>query len=88
MLCCSDNSLYTGYTTDISHRLKVHNQGKGSAYTRSHRPVRLVYLEEMPTKSDALKREYKLKQLSHKEKEALSVIWFNQHQKEEYCGTK
>ena len=50
ILKCSDNSLYTGWTNDIKHRLKMHNEGKGAKYTKARRPVELVYFEEFETK--------------------------------------
>lgn len=68
ILECKDQTLYTGYTTDIERRLKVHNDGKGAKYTKIRRPVKLVYHEEFDNKSEALKREYALKQLSRKQK--------------------
>lgn len=68
---CSDNTLYTGYTTDIERRIKEHNEGKGAKYTRGRIPVKLVYYEEKETKSLALKREYEIKQLNREEKEEL-----------------
>lgn len=71
ILECSDSSLYAGYTIDLDKRLKVHNQGKGAKYTRVRLPVKLVYNEEFENKSDALKREYKIKQLTRKKKEEL-----------------
>ena len=52
ILKCSDNSLYTGWTNDIKHRLKMHNEGKGAKYTRGRGPVQLVYLEEFDTKQE------------------------------------
>ena len=57
MLRCGDGSLYTGYTDDVERRLAVHQSGKGGKYTRSHLPVELVYREELPDKSAALRRE-------------------------------
>lgn len=68
ILKCSDDSLYTGWTNDIRHRLKMHNEGKGAKYTRGRGPVELVYLEEFETKQEAMSREAKIKQLSRKEK--------------------
>ena len=68
---CSDNTLYTGYTTDITRRVKEHNEGKGAKYTRGRTPVELVYYEKKENKSSALKREYEIKQLTRKEKEDL-----------------
>ena len=71
ILECSDKSLYTGWTTNLEKRLKAHNLGTGARYTRSRRPVRLVYYEEFATRKEAMKREYAIKKLSRKEKEAL-----------------
>lgn len=68
---CSDNSFYTGYTTDVERRIEEHNAGRGAKYTRSRRPVRLIYSESFPTKSEALKRELAIKALSEQEKEEL-----------------
>ncbi|MEI7961865.1 MAG: GIY-YIG nuclease family protein [archaeon] len=70
-LRCSDSSLYCGYTNSLKKRLLAHNKGTASKYTRSRRPVKIVYFEEAKTKSSALKREYALKQLSKNEKEIL-----------------
>lgn len=71
MLRCSDGSIYSGYTTDLHRREKVHNSGKGAKYTRTRLPVKLVYFEEFDNKIDAMKREYAFKQLTHKEKEEI-----------------
>ena len=71
MLRCFDGSLYTGWTNDLVKRLAAHSSGKGPRYTRSHRPVSLVYFECSATKEDAMRREYQIKQLTRKEKEAL-----------------
>lgn len=68
MLECSDGTLYSGFTTDPERRLKMHNAGTGAKYTRSRRPVKMVYREELPDKSSALRREAELKKLSRKEK--------------------
>lgn len=71
MLRCRDRSLYTGITTDLSERLVRHGAGTASAYTRSRRPVRLVYQERQPDRSAALRREAALRRLSRPEKLAL-----------------
>lgn len=71
ILKCSDNTFYTGWTTDLKKRLAVHNSGKGAKYTRARLPVSLVYYEEFPTKQEAMRREYAIKQLSRREKESL-----------------
>ena len=72
MVRCNDNSLYTGWTTNLQARIKEHNEGEsGAKYTRARRPVRLVYHEEFDTKSAAMKRECEIKRLSKKKKENL-----------------
>ena len=68
VLRCSDNSLYTGWTNNLEKRLKTHLAGKGAKYTKARLPVELVYYEEFEDKIEAMKREYKIKQLSRKEK--------------------
>lgn len=69
---CSDGSFYTGYTTNVSNRINMHNTSKrGAKYTYTRRPVTLVYKEEFQALSEALKREHAIKILSHKEKLAL-----------------
>ena len=67
---CADGTYYTGYTTNISRRINEHNFSikKGAKYTRSRRPVKLVYKEVYDNCSDALRREYQIKQLSRKQK--------------------
>lgn len=66
---CEDGSYYTGYSTNPERRFKQHLSGKGAKYTRSHKPKELVYVDECPDKSTALRKEHFLKQLSHSEKE-------------------
>ena len=68
ILRCYDGTLYTGYTTDLIRRLEAHQSGKGAKYTRSRRPVELVYQEELTDKSGALQREAAIKKLSRAEK--------------------
>ncbi|GHU46724.1 GIY-YIG domain-containing protein [Spirochaetia bacterium] len=65
---CSDKSLYTGWTNDIVRRLKSHNTGKGAKYTRSRKPVRLVYTEQVESRGAALVREAQIKRLNRREK--------------------
>ncbi len=72
LLLCSDGTYYCGWTTDPARRVKAHNSGKGAKYTKTRRPVKLVYLEESETKSKAMKREAEIKKMSHIEKERLS----------------
>lgn len=72
IVVCADGTLYTGITNDLRRRLDEHNQGPvGAKYTRSRRPVRLVYCEEVIDRSAAAKREYAIKQLPLAAKTAL-----------------
>lgn len=71
ILKCSDNTFYTGYSNNLDKRLEVHNSGKGAKYTRGRLPVELLYFESFESKSQALKREYAIKQLTRKQKELL-----------------
>ena len=69
---CLDGSFYTGWTVDPERREKMHNHGQGAKYTRQHRPVHLVYVEEQPDHSTALKRERAIKKLTHQQKKKLA----------------
>ena len=68
MLRCADGSLYTGITTDVEKRVAAHNSGKGAKYTRSRKPVELVYSENCGDHSMALKREMEIKALTREQK--------------------
>lgn len=71
ILRCRDNTFYTGYTVDLERRLEAHQQGLASKYTRGRTPVELAYMEEQPTKSEALQRELQIKKLSRAEKQKI-----------------
>ncbi|MCB6993086.1 GIY-YIG nuclease family protein [bacterium 210820-DFI.6.37] len=71
ILKCRDKTLYTGWTNNVEKRLTAHNSGAGAKYTRSRRPVELVYFEALPDKSAALRREAAIKKLTRAEKEQL-----------------
>ena len=71
MVECADGSLYTGWTNDLTKRVAAHNAGRGARYTRSRRPVHLVYFEAFATKEEALSREAAIKRLSREKKLAL-----------------
>ena len=71
ILECRDGTYYTGWTNDLEKRVKTHNTGKGAKYTKSRRPVKLVYYEAFETKSEATKREYAIKQLTRSQKKEL-----------------
>ena len=68
---CADDTLYTGWAVDVTRRVKAHNAGRGARYTRMHRPVELVYSEEVPTRSEAMKREVVIKGYPRAKKLAL-----------------
>ena len=68
---CSDHTLYTGWTNDLEKRIDAHNAGKGAKYTKTRRPVRLVYFETFDTKEEAMSREYRIKRMSRLEKMTL-----------------
>ncbi len=68
---CSDKTLYTGYTTDVERRVSEHNSGTGAKYTRGRTPVELVYTEKYSSRSEAMSREYEIKQMTRSEKKTL-----------------
>lgn len=69
---CKDGTYYTGWTNNLEKRMKAHNEGRGGAkYTRSRRPVVLVYYEELATPEEAMSREWHIKQMSRSRKEEL-----------------
>ncbi|MGI8255451.1 GIY-YIG nuclease family protein [Blautia difficilis] len=69
MVKCADGTLYTGWTNCLEKRLKAHNSGRnGAKYTKTKRPVSLVYYEGFFTKEEAMQREYQIKQLTRKRK--------------------
>ena len=69
MVECADGTLYTGWTNCLEKRLKAHNGGRnGAKYTKTKRPVSLVYYEGFFTKEEAMQREYKIKQLTRERK--------------------
>ena len=71
ILRCGDGTLYTGITDNVPRRLAAHRSGKGAKYTRGRGPLELVYQEEVPDKSAALRREIEIKRLTRQEKERL-----------------
>lgn len=71
ILRCADDTLYCGWTTELNKRLVAHNSGRGAKYTRSRRPVELIYVEEYDDRHDALSREWHIKRMSREEKQRL-----------------
>ena len=81
LVCCADGTLYCGITNNLEKRLAAHNAGEAAKYTRGRRPVRLMHVEPCADKSNALKRERQIKELSRSEKQALCGIT-----REQYIG--
>ncbi|MSO50061.1 MAG: GIY-YIG nuclease family protein [Acidobacteria bacterium] len=75
ILRCADGTLYTGYTINLKARVEAHNTGRGAKYTRSRRPVAMVYSRGFRSLGKALAREYAMKQLTRIEKETLISTW-------------
>lgn len=71
LLRCADGTLYCGWTTDLSARIRTHNSGNGAKYTRSRLPVELVYSEVYEDRHEALSREWHIKRLPREAKLAL-----------------
>ena len=71
LLRCTDGSLYTGYAADAQKRFLTHCAGKGAKYTKSHPPLRLEAVYPVPTRSEALRLEARIKRLTKAQKEAL-----------------
>lgn len=68
ILLCEDDSLYTGVSNNVEQRFSDHKNGKGGHYTKSHKPIKLLYQENCETKSKALKREKQIKGWSREKK--------------------
>lgn len=71
VLRCADDTLYTGYTTNVERRIDEHDCGEGAKYTRGRTPVELTHVEEFDSQSAAMRREWQIKQLCRREKERL-----------------
>lgn len=68
LLKCVDGTLYCGWTNHLEERIRAHNEGRGAKYTKSRRPVELIYYEVFETKQDAMRREAVIKKLPREEK--------------------
>lgn len=73
ILLTERGTLYCGYTDDVEKRFEKHLSGKGAKYTKANKPVKIVYTKEFPTKSEAMKEEYRIKKTLSKE-EKLKLI--------------
>ena len=71
ILLCKDGSYYTGYAKDLKHRVEQHKKGQGARYTRIYEAEKMVYAEEFSSRSEAMRRERRIKSLSHNEKQRL-----------------
>lgn len=83
IILCSDNTLYTGITTDLQRRFDEHASGRGAKYFRGRRPVRVAYSESGHSRSSAGRREAEIKMLARAEKHILissgRVAWHSSH---------
>jgi predicted GIY-YIG superfamily endonuclease len=73
LLRCGDGTLYCGWTSDLERRLRAHEAGTASRYTRSRRPVRLAWSAPMPGRSEAMREEARIKRLPRAEKLSLAA---------------
>jgi predicted GIY-YIG superfamily endonuclease len=71
ILRCKDGSYYTGHAKDVEKRFEMHKKGRGARYTRMHEPEKLVYMEEFESRGEAIRRERRIKTLSHNKKQQL-----------------
>ena len=78
VLECKDGSFYAGYTNNLEQRIDKHNAGKGAKYTRGRAPLKLIFHQTFPSKSEAQKMEYRFKRLSRQKK----IQWMNTHSEE------
>ncbi|MFX1249907.1 MAG: GIY-YIG nuclease family protein [Promethearchaeota archaeon] len=74
---CDNDAFYTGYSRDVDKRMKLHMKGKGARYLRIHKPKRLIYVEECISRAEAMRKERKIKLLSHNQKLRLSKTKLN-----------
>jgi len=72
ILLCEDGSYYTGYTRDVEQRFEQHRNGLGARYTRIREPLKIVYVEECGSRSQAMERERQIKALGHSQKQQLA----------------
>lgn len=72
ILLCQDGTFYTGYTKNVEERARLHANGRGARYTKSHPTQEIVYVEQFMSRSEAMKREKAIKKLNHDQKAALA----------------
>ena len=74
ILLCEKNKLYTGIAVDVEKRFELHKNGKGAKYTQRNKPIEIVYKKKFKTRSEALKREFEVKQMTKEQKNKLCKI--------------
>jgi putative endonuclease len=79
ILLCTDGSFYTGYTKNIDERTRLHANGKGARYTKTHKLERVAYVELFNSRAEAMRREREIKKLSHQQKQNL-INFRNRHE--------
>ena len=79
ILRCKDGSYYTGHAKNVKRRVKQHIKGQGARYTRMHETEKIVYVEEFNSRSEAMRRERKIKSLKHAEKQRLVNTYLSSH---------
>jgi putative endonuclease len=84
MILCEDKSFYTGYTKNVDSRMRLHVNGKAARYTRIHKPKRIVYVEEFASRKEAMKRERRIKRLSHNQKISLAKSQVKQRKRKSH----
>ncbi len=77
ILLTESNTFYCGYTDDVNKRFKKHQDGTAAKYTRAHKPIEIVYIEEFATKQEAMKEEHRIKKLKRQDKELLTIQYKN-----------
>lgn len=83
---CADGTYYTGWAVDPFKRVAMHNKGRGARYTRTRGPVRLVYVEELPDRTSAMKREIAIKKMGREAKRRLIVTNEKQNERGTNAG--
>jgi putative endonuclease len=74
LLRCADGTLYCGWSTDPDRRLRQHQAGRASRYTRTRRPVELIYAREFASRSEAMREEVRIKRLPPAQKRHLANV--------------
>jgi len=72
IILCRDGTFYTGYTKNVEDRVRLHANGRGARYTKTHPPQEVVYVESFASQSEAMRRERAIKKMSHQQKQQLT----------------